>query len=115
MTTPAREITGLVPEVFTIDEAAVILRVKKSWLERRAAARRIPFTMLGGSYHFLPDHLHRIVAEYEETPNVPAQPTSQVIPAVRRKRRSPVEVTDPRVVPLQPRPRTSRRLSQSAA
>jgi len=34
------------------DEAAAILRVTKSWLERQAAARRVPFTKLGGGYRF---------------------------------------------------------------
>ena len=43
--------------VHTLDEAAAILRVKPSWLERQAAARKIPFTMLGGSYRFTSDHL----------------------------------------------------------
>jgi hypothetical protein len=31
--------------LYTAAEAAEILRVKKSWLERQAAARKIPFTM----------------------------------------------------------------------
>ena len=35
--------------VHTLDEAATIQRVKKSWLERQAAARKIPFTRLGGA------------------------------------------------------------------
>ena len=48
--------------VHTLDEAAAILRVKPSWLERQAAARKIPFTMLGGSYRFTADHLAAIVA-----------------------------------------------------
>ena len=57
--------------VYTIDEAAVILRVKPSWLERQAAARKIPFTMLGGSYRFTADHLAAIVGPTRE----PARPT----------------------------------------
>ncbi len=51
----------LTPVVHTVAEAAVILRVKKSWLERRAAAREIPFTMLGGAYHFTAEHIAEIV------------------------------------------------------
>ena len=43
--------------VHTLDEAAVILRVKPGWLQRRAAARKIPFTMLGGAYHFTAGHI----------------------------------------------------------
>ena len=54
--------------VYTLDEAAAILRVKPSWLERQAAARKIPFTMLGGSYHFTSDHLITIIRQYEKRP-----------------------------------------------
>ena len=54
--------------VHTLDEAAAILRVKPSWLERQAAARRIPFTMLGGSYRFTAEHLAAIVRQYEQQP-----------------------------------------------
>ena len=54
--------------VHTLDEAAVILRVKPSWLERQAAARKIPFTMLGGSYRFTAEHLAAIVRQYEQRP-----------------------------------------------
>src|SRR5690349_4719800 len=45
----------------TAEEAAAILRVKQSWLERQAADRKIPFTMLGGSYRFTSAHLEQIV------------------------------------------------------
>ena len=54
--------------IHTLDEAAAILRVKPSWLERQAAARKIPFTMLGGSYRFTADHLAAIVAQHENLP-----------------------------------------------
>ena len=40
------------PALSAAAEAAYILRVKQSWLERQAAARKIPFTMLGGAYKF---------------------------------------------------------------
>jgi excisionase family DNA binding protein len=54
--------------IHTLDEAAAILRVKPSWLERQAAARKIPFTMLGGSYRFTADHLAAIVILHENRP-----------------------------------------------
>ena len=54
------------PTLYTAEEAAEILRVKKSWLERQAAARKIPFTMLGGSYRFTFAHLAAIVQMHEE-------------------------------------------------
>jgi excisionase family DNA binding protein len=61
--------------VYTLDEAAAILRVKPSWLERQAAARTIPFTMLGGSYRFTADHLAAIVTLHENRP-APRSPSS---------------------------------------
>src|SRR5215469_13067300 len=57
------------PAVHTLAEAAAILRVKESWLERQAAARKIPFTMLGGAYRFTAEHLTAIVRIYEKTPD----------------------------------------------
>jgi|SRR5579875_1545642 len=56
------------PVVYTTGEAASILRVKPSWLERRAAERKIPFTMLGGSYHFTDRHLAEILELFETSP-----------------------------------------------
>ena len=54
--------------LYTAEEAAEILRVKKSWLERQAAARKIPFTMLGRSYRFTSAHLAAIVRMHEQAP-----------------------------------------------
>ena len=54
--------------LYTTEEAAEILRVKKSWLERQAAARKIPFTMLGRSYRFTSAHLSAIVRMHEQAP-----------------------------------------------
>ena len=50
--------------LYTADEAAAILRVTRSWLERRAAARKVPFTMLGGGYRFTVKHLAEIVGPH---------------------------------------------------
>ena len=52
--------------LYKTEEAAEILRVKKSWLERQAAARKIPFTMLGRSYRFTSAHLSAIVRMHEQ-------------------------------------------------
>ncbi len=57
-----------VPVVHTVAEAASILRVKESWLERQAAARKVPFTMLGGCYRFTAEHLAEIVRLNEQVP-----------------------------------------------
>ena len=56
------------PVVHTTAEAAVILRVKESWLERQAQLRKIPFAMLGGSYRFTDEHLNEIVRLNEKSP-----------------------------------------------
>lgn len=57
------------PVVHTTAEAAVILRVKESWLERQAQLRKIPFTLLGGSYRFTAEHLNEIVRLNEKLPS----------------------------------------------
>ena len=63
--------------LYTATEAAKILKVKKSWLERQAAARRIPFTMLGGAYRFTDRHLAAIVQIYERTRRSAQRTTAQ--------------------------------------
>lgn len=116
MSPTLRDVAGLVPEVFTVEEAASILRVKKSWLEKKAAARQIPFSMLGGCYRFSPEHLRWIFASFEETPVEITTPTSQTsVPMIRRKRQSPVEKSDRPIVPLRPRPDRSRQRPELAA
>ena len=92
--------------IHTLDEAAVILRVKPSWLERQAAARKIPFTMLGGSYHFTADHLAAIVAQHE---NQPAPPNDFAPGPPRRQPREVTHRNDLSADVLRPRPGASRR------
>ena len=91
------------PALYTAAEAAGILRVKKSWLERQAAARKIPFTMLGHSYRFTPAHLAVIVQLYERGPapgnERPLNPTQ------RNSARSPVATAAAESPQLRPRPR----------
>lgn len=91
------------PTLYTSDEAAEILRVKKSWLERQAAARKIPFTMLGRSYRFTPAHLAAIVQMHEEAP----APSAWVGERDARTRRRSTEprATSGGSAPLRPRPR----------
>lgn len=88
--------------LYTADEAAGILRVKKSWLERQAAARKIPFTMLGRSYRFTSAHLAAIVQMHEQAPTPSAWREN-------RDTRPPRHNTEPRgtsgrSAPLRPRP-----------
>jgi excisionase family DNA binding protein len=88
--------------VHTLDEAATILRVKASWLERQAAARKIPFTMLGGGYRFTAEHLAAIIRQYEK------RPVTSVIDESSRTNMRRVAGTrlpdDIKVKPLRPRP-----------
>jgi excisionase family DNA binding protein len=92
--------------VHTLDEAAAILRVKPSWLERQAAARKIPFTMLGGSYHFTADHLIAIIRQFEQLPTVEIGDDSKR-PITRRTAAGQL-LTDIKTAPLRPRPRPPR-------
>jgi hypothetical protein len=54
--------------LYTADEAALMLRVKPRWLKRQAAARKVPFTMLAGSYRFSARHLEEITRMHEKVP-----------------------------------------------
>jgi excisionase family DNA binding protein len=86
------------PAVHTVAEAAVILRVKESWLQRRAAAREIPFTMLGGAYHFTAEHLAEIIRINERLPAAAREATT-IRPIARERKVSET------VANLRPRPR----------
>ena len=93
-----REPASVAPVVHTVAEAAVILRVKRSWLERRAAAREIPFTMLGGAYHFTAEHIAEIVRMNEQRPAVVSEPQIG-------RRRAQERHGDEAAMALRPRPR----------
>ncbi|MGK5558660.1 helix-turn-helix domain-containing protein [Actinomadura kijaniata] len=101
----AERLRGLPEElkVYTKEEAATILRVSVSWVERRAAARQIPFCMIGGGYRFTEAQLVEILAMNEHgTLPAPAVP----IDRRRRGRRSGPPTNAPKdFVPLRPRPR----------
>jgi len=90
----------------TAEEAARLLKVKRSWLERQAAARKVPFSMLGGSYRFSDRHLAEIVRMNEVAPAPPAPDAPQRAHSSRKIR--PGEPT-PTVAPLRPRPRNGPR------
>jgi len=92
----------------TPEEAAKILRVRKSWLERRAAARKIPFTMLGGCYRFTDGHLAEIVRMHEQGPNSAVE---DVPPLPGRRRNAGTGLAATSVEPLRPRPRSGRQVA----
>lgn len=99
---PARTYSNGALSIHTVDEAAGILRVKRSWLERQAAARKIPFTMLGGSYRFTIDHLIQIVRMHENAPS--AEPVRN-LPAAPRTVRAVPPAGALSATPLRARPR----------
>lgn len=77
---------GAAPVMLTAEEAARVLKVKQSWLERQAAARKVPFSMLGGSYRFSARHLAEIVRMNEVEPSLSAEqgPPANSKPKARR-------------------------------
>jgi hypothetical protein len=94
--------------VYTAGEAATILKCTASWLKEQARQRKIPFSMIGGSYHFSAEHLKAIVDLLE----VSAASTPARSP--RAPSRRPAAATTPAPVPgadvvvlraRQPRPR----------
>jgi excisionase family DNA binding protein len=92
--------------VHTIGEAAAILRVKPSWLERQAAARKIPFTMLGGSYRFTSDHLIAIIKQFERRPSTEIAEYSEQ--PIRGRSAAGGLLANSKTAPLRPRPRPPR-------
>jgi excisionase family DNA binding protein len=88
--------------LYTTEEAAAILRVKKSWLERQAAKRKIPFTLLGGGYRFTSAHLAEIVLMHEEPP---APRTNAPARGKARRGQGPRHAPGQGLAPLRPRPR----------
>src|SRR5437763_1110422 len=100
------EVPGNVPAarfqlLYTADEAAVLLRVKPRWLKRQAAARKVPFTMLAGSYRFSARHLEEIMRLYE---NLPESVESQESSRRRVYRHRAAKANDHDIAPLRPRP-----------
>lgn len=91
----------------TAEEAARLLKVRRSWLERQAAARKIPFSMLGGSYRFSDRHLAEIIRLNEVAPVPPARDVSGPARSRRRGRPSPERAGT--ISRLRPRPRSGPR------
>ena len=89
--------------VHTLDEAAAILRVKPGWLERQAAARKIPFTMLGGAYHFTAEHIVGIVRMNEKLPAATSEPQATQRKTQKRHAHETVAMLRPRPRPDGPR------------
>jgi len=96
--------------LYTADEAALMLRVKPRWLKRQAAARKVPFTMLAGSYRFSDRHLEEITQMHEKA-SEPAG--SSEVPRQRPHRHRAAGATNGSDTPLRSRP-AARRLARDA-
>jgi len=92
--------------LYTADEAALMLRVKPRWLKRQAAARKVPFTMLAGSYRFSARHLEEITRMYEKSPESAG---SSEVPRRRPHRHRAAVTVNGSDVPLRSRPPARRR------
>jgi excisionase family DNA binding protein len=60
------------PRVYTIVEAAQLLRVPEGWLRKKVTAGLVPHTRLGKHVRFTDAHLCRIVASGEQSPTTHA-------------------------------------------
>ncbi|WP_150236570.1 helix-turn-helix domain-containing protein [Nocardiopsis quinghaiensis] len=56
------------PEVFTPEEAAALLRVPESWLRKRASARQVPCTFIGKHLRFSSSDLEQIIRSGHRAP-----------------------------------------------
>lgn len=64
---------AVVPRLYTIAEAAKVLRVPEGWLRKKVSAGVVPHTRLGKHVRFTDEHLDRIVAAGEQEPATPQQ------------------------------------------
>lgn len=81
--------------VYTAREAAAVLKCKASWLKEQARRRQIPFTMIGGSYHFTAAHVAEIAAIFEVRPRTETGPRPHPSRARAGQPGSITEPTDP--------------------
>lgn len=87
-------------QLYTADEAAVLLRCKPSWLNEQARKRLIPFTLVGGSYRFSVAHLTQIITDHEHLPGDAMNQSA----GPRASRPAPVEPPPLRARPPRSRP-----------
>jgi excisionase family DNA binding protein len=57
-------------ELFTIPEAAEVLRVPEGWLRKKVTAGVVPHTRLGKHVRFTAEHLRQIIAAGDVEPTV---------------------------------------------
>lgn len=61
--------------LLTIDQAAAVLNVPRSWLRDKVTHRQVPHLRLGRHVRFAPEHLQRIITASEATTMSTAAPT----------------------------------------
>jgi excisionase family DNA binding protein len=71
--------------VYTIAEAARLLRVPEGWLRKKVTAGLVPHTRLGKHVRFTDEHLRRIVADGEQEPARPAEAVGQGLSSRARR------------------------------
>ncbi|GAA1773305.1 helix-turn-helix domain-containing protein [Luedemannella helvata] len=69
------------PAYYRAADVAQMLRCSQWWIKEQARNRRIPYTWIGGSYLFTPEHVTEIVRRFEVQPVEPAA----TIPSPRRR------------------------------
>lgn len=72
------------PEVFTIVEAARVLRVPEGWLRKKVTAGVVPHTRLGKHVRFTASHLTQIIADGESATTFASSPRNGVSPKARK-------------------------------
>jgi excisionase family DNA binding protein len=71
----------------TVEEAAALLRVRPSWLRKKAAARAVPCTFLGKHLRFSRTDLDAIIAGGSQQTPAPRQRAAAVTAGRRPARR----------------------------
>ncbi|HEX7353854.1 MAG TPA: helix-turn-helix domain-containing protein [Mycobacteriales bacterium] len=73
--------------MYTIAEAARLLRVPEGWLRKKVTAGAVTHTRLGKHVRFTADHLRQIITAGEQTPpTATAAAGSGLSPRARRPR-----------------------------
>lgn len=71
------------PLLYTVEEAAQLLRVRPSWLRKKAAARAVPCTFLGKHLRFSRADLDAVITDGAQPPVRPRQ-RAAAVPGKRR-------------------------------
>lgn len=103
-------------DLYSAAEVAERLQCSPWWVKEQARKRRIPFSWIGGSYRFTPEHLAEIIRVFEVKPGDSVGVPGTVVARRGRAPRRPVSQQlasgqVPPVVRLTARPPRRARLS----